>query len=89
MERYAREENTFGPCSNELVREQVLARLSIAVMGIVTQEISSVLCEEQFESTPLLDPPIVTDLTESVKNIHDIRLEERSGLTRRIGTGML
>ncbi|KAG6371699.1 hypothetical protein JVT61DRAFT_9040 [Boletus reticuloceps] len=75
LERYGREKNTTGPRPKETVREQVRARLSLAVGGTIMQSISASLSKGTLKSAPLLDPPIATGLTESVNKIYDIVLK--------------
>ena len=54
------------------MREQVLARLGLSVVGSVMQTIGNTLSKDQMQSAPLLDPPIATGLAESVNKIYDI-----------------
>ena len=60
----------------ETVKEQVLARLSSAVVGSIMQTMSHALFGDEFASAPLKTPPISAGMTDTVEKLKAVVLKE-------------
>lgn len=65
-----------GRRPRETIRQQVQARLALAVTGTMMQTLSRSFSGGGFESAPVQSPPIAGGMTETVAKIKEIGLKQ-------------